>query len=298
MKNRIYLFLIPLIIFFPFISASALENCTSSGIGCLNIQLDILPYNYTGFFVVSDSIYFMITLHNENNDSTMSDILSVRLLDPIGNEIYSDNLNITLTPGETKIITSKGGLEGERSAIQLNLLGVYTLSIKDNKYYFYETFPGGGWIRYTNEFSHSFDTMPKWQYDLWASEQNSNSELINLTRDLKGSLDRSSDSSDKMYKATIILLIIGLIQILFIASQVISSKASLTSFLKIVLAILFVIVLSLLTIALIISLTTDGFSLPSRLISTFIIMVAIIFVFRDFIKGIRNLNRNNLDNFR
>jgi len=291
-KNVFVWIIMGVFLFLPLISANVLDICNDGKITCLKVNIKITPYEYKDAFVVSDFVYYNITFKNEYNYSTITDNLVIQVIDPLQNTIFSESFSINLSQGEEKHVISKGSLEGEKAAIPLKTIGTYQLIIKSGASYFYETKEKDKWIRQTTEHITPFDTMPKWQYELWKSEEEANDKIISFEKDSKDFNQKNSKASQKVYVATILLIVFGIIQLLFMASQIASSPNARKAFLKISTTLLMVVFMIFLSIILVVSLIARDFSLWIKLITAIMVLIAIMINLKNFKKTMKSINRN------
>jgi hypothetical protein len=183
----------------------------------LNINLDIITYEFPDAKVVGDSFYYKINLTNTGNASVV-DNFTVSIFNPQLKLIEQPQIyEKTINPNESVEIKAFGGRANETAVLPFDTYGDYKLVITSTKnidFYRIIEYTKNGYIyrnylRYPIEFSFSFDVMPKWQYDLWKETKNvnekvleANQKLINLTIDLE-------NATEQIKNATYVMLFVA-----------------------------------------------------------------------------------------
>lgn len=215
-----------------------LPNSTLAENPKLNISVNISTYEYADAFVVGDHFYYKINLTNPTTER-ISDDFSISVYNPHGAliETMKNHKEISIEPGESVEIISKGRYENETAIFPFEIAGDYKIVLESNKSIdFYRwvrvsSITGDkkiiqdNFVRRNKKFEYYFDVMPKWQYNLWKEEEKINKQSIDLNNkilQINIDMDKATQDMNTATKnielATFVMLAVSLIM-LFVATK-------------------------------------------------------------------------------
>jgi len=184
----------------------------------LDIEVKIIPYEFTDAYVVGDSFYYQLDINNGGN-VTINDTFRIYVLTPNGRIIENvQEYNVSLNPNAALKITAKGGKENENAAFPFETAGDYHLILNSTQPIdFYRRFLTKDghllYVRQPSSFEYFFDVMPHWQYTLWKQTSEANTKMIEANDKLLSLTADTKKATDTIKVATIVMLIVALIQL-------------------------------------------------------------------------------------
>lgn len=197
----------------------------------IDVKLDLRGQN-PDQNIVGNIFSYSIFLRNPNSEN-ISDTLKVKIFDPAGDRLNLEEVhNILIRSGEDHEIIPylNQSINNDTKIFPFNIEGDYRMDvcvedpdIRFVKQYDIEGANGGSaYFYYSPCFYYYFSAMPKWQYDLWQSQEEANKNIINIE-------SKTIEFNKDVKNYTLVLMILTSILIILSFANILSNRDKLMS---------------------------------------------------------------------